>query len=264
MAKTVDQYFDDLRETRVWRSIFRSGTGSSTLKRALAIQQNVFLHLFSTKVRKRMLSFSATWYLGTLTLGTFSYSGRDRHPADALLPSLCAAGLCRHEGSAVRGLLRTVPAQSASLVGARHGFPGLRAHVQGFLSRSLSHSPRIQLGDRRGSAADHAAAQLHGLSAALGPTGLLGDHGGIEHRFGCAAHGQQDSLPPAGRQPGQRQCSAALLCVALHDSAADGDVLRRHPLLAHSQGRRPLFPCQRTGNRAREGCGRRRYREGGA
>ena len=71
MAKTVDQYFDELQETRVWRSIFRSGTGSSTLKRALAIQQNVFLHLFSTKVRTRMLSFSATWYLGTLTLGTF-------------------------------------------------------------------------------------------------------------------------------------------------------------------------------------------------
>src|SRR5271169_2545453 len=71
MAKTVDQYFDNLRGTRVWRSIFRSGIGSSTLKRALAIQQNVFLHLFSTKVRTRMLSFSATWYLGTLTLGTF-------------------------------------------------------------------------------------------------------------------------------------------------------------------------------------------------
>ena len=29
MAKTVDQYFDDLQQTRVWRSIFRSGTGSS-------------------------------------------------------------------------------------------------------------------------------------------------------------------------------------------------------------------------------------------
>src|ERR1700675_2131177 len=71
MAKTVDQYFDNLRGTRVWRSIFRSGTGSSTLKRGLVIQQNVFLHLFSTKVRTRMMSFSATWYLGTLTLGTF-------------------------------------------------------------------------------------------------------------------------------------------------------------------------------------------------
>src|SRR3974390_837934 len=71
MAKTLDQYFEELQGTRIWRSIFRSGTGSSTLKRSLAIQQNVFLHLFSTKVRRRMLSCSATWYLGTLTLGTF-------------------------------------------------------------------------------------------------------------------------------------------------------------------------------------------------
>ena len=71
MAKTIANYFEELRGTRVWRSVFRSGTGSSTLHRSLAIQQNVFLHLFSTKVRTRMLSFSATWYLGTLTFGTF-------------------------------------------------------------------------------------------------------------------------------------------------------------------------------------------------
>lgn len=71
MAKTAGNYFDQLRATKVWRSVFRGGTGSSTLRRSLAIQQNVFLHLFSTKVRSRMLSFSATWYLGALTFGTF-------------------------------------------------------------------------------------------------------------------------------------------------------------------------------------------------
>ena len=71
MAKTITNYFEELRGTRVWRSVFRSGTGPSTLHRALAIQQNVFLHLFSTKVRTRMLSVSTTWYLGTLTFGTF-------------------------------------------------------------------------------------------------------------------------------------------------------------------------------------------------
>jgi len=71
MEKTANHYIDDLRNSRVWRSIFRSGTGASTLHRSLAIQQNVFLHLFSTKVRRRMLGFSATWYLGTVTFGTF-------------------------------------------------------------------------------------------------------------------------------------------------------------------------------------------------
>jgi len=60
-----------LRTSRVWRSVFRSGTGTSTLHRSLAIQQNIFLHLFATKVRKRMISFNVTWFLGTLTLGTF-------------------------------------------------------------------------------------------------------------------------------------------------------------------------------------------------
>jgi cytochrome b6 len=71
VAKTIKNYFEELRGTRVWRSVFRSGTGFSTLHRALAVQQNVFLHLFSTKVRTRMLTFSATWYLGTVTFGTF-------------------------------------------------------------------------------------------------------------------------------------------------------------------------------------------------
>lgn len=71
MAKTLENYLDDLRRTSVWQSVFRSGWGTSTLHRSLVIQQNVFLHLFSTKARRRMMSFSATWYLGALTFGTF-------------------------------------------------------------------------------------------------------------------------------------------------------------------------------------------------
>jgi quinol-cytochrome oxidoreductase complex cytochrome b subunit len=66
-----ESYITDLRQSRVWRSIFRSGTGGSNLRRALAVQQNVFLHLFSVKVRKRALAFSVTWYLGALTFGSF-------------------------------------------------------------------------------------------------------------------------------------------------------------------------------------------------
>lgn len=71
MNGKVTTYLEDLQKTKVWRSVFRGGTGSSTLRNSMAIQQNVFLHLLSTKVRKRMLEFNATWYLGTLTLGTF-------------------------------------------------------------------------------------------------------------------------------------------------------------------------------------------------
>src|SRR5271167_473345 len=71
MAKAIEGYWNDLRDTKVWRSVFRGGSGSSNLHSALSIQQNVFLHLASVKIRRRSLAFRATWYLGTLTLATF-------------------------------------------------------------------------------------------------------------------------------------------------------------------------------------------------
>src|SRR5208283_3525390 len=61
----------DIRDTPVWRSIFRSGRGDSNLHRSLRVQQNVFLHLASVKVRSKALEFGVTWYLGTLSLGCF-------------------------------------------------------------------------------------------------------------------------------------------------------------------------------------------------
>lgn len=60
-----------VRNTRVWRSVFRSGSGESNLHRSLAVQQNVFMHLASVKMRRRALDFGVTWYLGTLSLGCF-------------------------------------------------------------------------------------------------------------------------------------------------------------------------------------------------
>jgi quinol-cytochrome oxidoreductase complex cytochrome b subunit len=61
----------DIRDTRIWRSVFRGGSGANNLRRSMAIQQNVFLHLASVKARKKALEFSVTWYLGTLSFGTF-------------------------------------------------------------------------------------------------------------------------------------------------------------------------------------------------
>jgi cytochrome b6 len=71
MAKDITEYIDELQRSRVWRSIFRSGEGTSNLHRAKVVQGNVFLHLFAVKSRRRMLAFRATWFLGALTFGTF-------------------------------------------------------------------------------------------------------------------------------------------------------------------------------------------------
>lgn len=72
MANTLGSYVEQLRSSRIWRSVFRSGPGSSNLHRAMVVQQNVFLHLFSVKARKRALDFSVTWYLGALSFATFA------------------------------------------------------------------------------------------------------------------------------------------------------------------------------------------------
>src|ERR1700674_5057176 len=69
MADSLGARLANLRETRVWRSIFRGGWGATNLRRALAVQQNVFLHLSSVKIRKRSLAFRVTWFLGTLSFG---------------------------------------------------------------------------------------------------------------------------------------------------------------------------------------------------
>lgn len=71
MANSLAAHLANLRETRVWRSIFRGGSGPGNLRAALAIQQNVFLHLSSVKMRRRSLAWRVTWFLGTLTLGGF-------------------------------------------------------------------------------------------------------------------------------------------------------------------------------------------------
>jgi quinol-cytochrome oxidoreductase complex cytochrome b subunit len=71
MAKTPEGYIGELRSTRAWRSVFRGGIGANNLRRSMAVQQNVFLHLASVKIRRKSLAFRATWFLGTLSLGTF-------------------------------------------------------------------------------------------------------------------------------------------------------------------------------------------------
>jgi len=71
VARSFQTYLSDLRESRVWQSVFRGGSGPSNLHRSLAIQQNLFLHLFSVKSRRSSLAIGVTWYLGTLSFVTF-------------------------------------------------------------------------------------------------------------------------------------------------------------------------------------------------
>ena len=58
-------------ENRVWRSIFRHGFRPTNRNRVLVVMDNVFLHLHSTKVRRRNLEITSTYFLGAIALVLF-------------------------------------------------------------------------------------------------------------------------------------------------------------------------------------------------
>ncbi|HEX6883616.1 MAG TPA: cytochrome b N-terminal domain-containing protein [Planctomycetota bacterium] len=60
-----------LRETQIWRSIFRHGYPDTPRNRTLAVLSNTFLHLHPVKVRRSGIRLSYTWCMGGLTFFLF-------------------------------------------------------------------------------------------------------------------------------------------------------------------------------------------------
>jgi quinol-cytochrome oxidoreductase complex cytochrome b subunit len=62
---------DKLRESRMWRSVFRRGPARTNRTRSIAIFGNLFLHVLPVKVREESLRVRATYYLGSFSLFLF-------------------------------------------------------------------------------------------------------------------------------------------------------------------------------------------------
>jgi cytochrome b6 len=71
MATTFNDALERLRETRVWKSIFRRGRAFSNRTRSLAVFGNLFLHFLPVKVREKSLRVRATYYLGSISFLLF-------------------------------------------------------------------------------------------------------------------------------------------------------------------------------------------------
>jgi cytochrome b6 len=71
MATTFNDALERLRETRVWKSIFRRGPALSNRTRSLAVFGNLFLHFLPVKVREKSLRVRATYYLGSISFLLF-------------------------------------------------------------------------------------------------------------------------------------------------------------------------------------------------
>src|SRR6201987_4980929 len=71
MATTFQDALSRLRETRVWKSVFRRGPALTNRTRSLAVFGNLFLHFLPVKVRDRSLRVRATYYLGSISFLLF-------------------------------------------------------------------------------------------------------------------------------------------------------------------------------------------------
>jgi quinol-cytochrome oxidoreductase complex cytochrome b subunit len=60
-----------VRQSQIWRSIFRHGYPDTPRNRTLAVLSNVFLHLHPVKVRRSGIKLSYTWCMGGLTFFLF-------------------------------------------------------------------------------------------------------------------------------------------------------------------------------------------------
>ena len=71
MATSIANVLDTLRETRVWKSIFRRGPALTNRTRSIAVFGNLFLHWLPVKVREKSLRVRAAYYLGSLSFLLF-------------------------------------------------------------------------------------------------------------------------------------------------------------------------------------------------
>jgi cytochrome b6 len=60
-----------VRDTQIWRSVFRHGYPDTPRNRTLAVLSNTFLHLHPVKVRRSGIRLSYTWCMGGLTFFLF-------------------------------------------------------------------------------------------------------------------------------------------------------------------------------------------------
>src|SRR5205823_8710940 len=71
MASCFQSALHNLRETKVWKSVFRRGPANTNRTRSLAIFGNLFLHWMPVKVREKSLRVRASYYLGSISFILF-------------------------------------------------------------------------------------------------------------------------------------------------------------------------------------------------
>ena len=145
----LERIDETIRRSAAWRSIFRQPYPADERSRAMAVMNNVFLHLHPVRVRQHAVKFAYTFCLGGLSFFLFlvlTITGV--YLMFFYVPSSTAA-YTNILNDPVGGAVRAADAEHPPLGRPPDGVLRLPAHDAGLLPRRLQAAARVQLGGRR-------------------------------------------------------------------------------------------------------------------
>ena len=229
-----------IARSALWRSLFRQPYPTDERSRAMAVMNNVFLHIHPVRVRQHAVKFAYTFCLGGLSFFFFLVlTVTGVYLMFFYVPSATSAydDILRIQAEVPFGLLTRNIHRWAR---APDGVLRVPAHDAGLLPRRLQAAARVQLGRRR---------VLLFLTIVLSFTGYLLPWDQIAFwaitiGTNMATYVPLVSRPVAAAAPrrhrGRPEHAAALLRAARDPDAARRRHLPGRPLLADPQGRRHL------------------------
>ena len=137
-----------IKESAAWRSLFRQPYPTTSRTRALAVMNNVFLHLHPVRVKRHAVRYTYTFCLGGISFFLFlSLTVTGVYLMFFYVPSISRAyqDIQVHRGL---GRIRLIRPQHAPLGRAPHGADRVPSHDPGLLPRRLQAPARVQLGGR--------------------------------------------------------------------------------------------------------------------
>ena len=226
-----------VQRTEVWRSMFRHPQLDTPRgRRAPVVQQ-----LLPPRVPGQDSGPGAAAALlvpaRVHRRGAVRDPGRHRRVPDVLLHAVADRRVRRHATPQDRRRLRPAHPQRASLVGASHGAGHRAASRARLLCGRVQAATRVQLGDRRDTAAAHPRFVLHRIPLALGPAELLGRDRGHEPGSLRARVGRNAAGPAHRWRADRGEHVAALLRAPCRGAARVAHPRACGPHLAGPQGR---------------------------
>ena len=200
-----------VKESAAWRSLFRQPYPTTSRTRALAVMNNVFLHLHPVRVKRHAVRYTYTFCLGGISFFLFlALTVTGLYLMFFYVPSISRAyqDIQAIEASVAFGaFVRNMHRWAAHLMVLTVFLHMIRVFYHG------AYKPPREFNwvDRRPAALLHAGAELHRLPAAVGPDRVLGHHGRHpdgDLRARCSPASRASSSSAGSRSGRGRSCAS--------------------------------------------------------